>query len=85
MDAIFIELARSVPALLVLGYIVIVFVRHIEKNAANTMQMHVEHLAARSEVGEQLRRNADVLSRLLELFHDQSSDDSDATPKGGQS
>lgn len=61
MESIFIEMAKQVPSLGVLCFIVWIFIRYQEIRDKTIRQMHEEHLDARAESRRALQSNTEAI------------------------
>lgn len=55
------EVAKQVPSLAVLCFVVWIFIKHLDKRSETLMEMHKEHLYAREQAKEAIKENTAVL------------------------
>ncbi len=80
MEELLKESAKQVPNLAVLGFIVWIFVKHLDKRGQlfsdTTREMHGDHMAAREEMSKALSDNADALRQMASAIkHGQLGND----------
>lgn len=74
MEKILTEAANQAPALVVLVFLVIVFLRHIklinDANAAMIREIHAENIDARRHSAEVIEKNTEAVGRNSEVMEE---------------
>jgi hypothetical protein len=73
MENFLTEVAKQVPSLGVLCFIVWIFIKHLDKRAETLTEMHKEHLYAREQSREAVQDNTRAMQENSEVISELKS------------